>query len=735
MLKNLQLKNNILSSFVVFLVAVPLCLGIALASGAPLFSGVITGAIGGIIVGALSGSNVSVSGPAAGMVTIVFAAIHQLGSFEAFLLALLLAGTIQILGGILRIGFIANYVPSTVIKGLLAAIGILIIIKQIPFALGYNAEDENIQTAVILAQESFSFSPILHVFTHLHPTAIIISLFSFFILIYWEKMNLTFLKNIPSAFVVVLLAIAMNYLFSYWGPNLQLNTTHLVNMPINNGLTSVLSQFKHPDFSSWQNVNVYFYALMIVMIASLETLLNLEAIEKIDKNHRYCSRDRELVAQGIGNIVSGLVGGLPITSVIVRSAVNLNAGGNNKISTIFHGLLLFLSLTFISKWLNYIPISALASILIYTGYKLANISIFKEVYYYGKRYFIPFIITIVGIITTNLLLGIIIGLFGSFFFILYQSSKNEFVKIDEKHAYGDVLRLILPEQTTFLNRAAIIESLNKLPKNSKVIIDATMTDYIELEIIEVLKEFKDSLAKEKNILINLEGFQERYEMVGTKSFLNVTTYDIQAKITPETVLTILREGNNRFINNQSIHKNLKQQISATSSEQHPVAVVISCIDSRVPIEIIFDLNLGDVFVIRIAGNIINEDILASAEYACHIVGAKLIVVLGHKNCGAIKAACEDVKLGHIAELIKKIKPAILQTQKDNTVTAQNSETYWQAITLNNIQQSKMALYNQSAIIKNLVDSEQLGIIGAFYDVSSGTVRFDQTLNEKLSLSY
>lgn len=637
----------------VFLVAVPLCLGIALASGAPLFAGIITGAIGGIVVGLLSGSNVSVSGPAAGMVTVVLTAIQQLGSYEIFLFALVLAGILQIAGGALKSGFIANYVPSTVIKGLLAAIGILIIIKQIPFAFGYYAEQEQVQTAVVLAQESFNFSPILHIFTHLHPTAIIVSLISLIILIQWEKINLSFFKIVPSTFAVVLLAIIINQIFHIWNPNYQLSSTHLVNIPVNENFWGILSQFKHPDFSAWKNIQVYFYAVMIAVVASLETLLNLEAIEKIDKNHRYCSRDRELVAQGIGNMLSGFIGGLPITSVIVRSAVNVNAGGTNKISTVLHGLLLFLSLTFIAEWLNYIPIAALATILIYTGYKLARFSLFKEVYQHGNRYFIPFMITIIGIIATNLLFGIVIGLSISLLFILYHNSKSCFVRIEEKHAYGDVLRLILPEQASFLNRAAIIESLNRIPKNSKVIIDASMTDYIELEILDILKEFKESLAKEKNILINLEGFQDHYDIPGKRSFLNVTTYDIQTKITPQTVLTILEEGNNRFINNQSIHKNLKQQISATSSAQHPVAVVLSCIDSRVPIEIIFDLNLGDVFVIRIAGNIVNDDILASVEYACDVVGAKLIVVLGHKRCGAIQAAHEQVKLGHISQLLKK----------------------------------------------------------------------------------
>lgn len=718
-----KIKKNFLASVVVFLVAIPLCLGIALASGASLFSGIITGCIGGVIVGAISASRVSVSGPAAGMVAVVLAIVAQLGSFDAFLLALFLAGILQIIGGVFRGGFIANYVPATVVKGLLAAIGLTIVIKQIPLAVGYLGgpftPDEMLKTA----QENGVIRSIPHLLSHVNIGAALISIFSFMVLIFWEKIPLSKIKNIPSAIVVVILGIIINLFYEHFWQTLLLPTTHLVNIPVTTNLQEFFSQFKHPDFSALNNEKVYFSAVMIAIVASLETLLNLEAIEKIDKQHRYCSRNRELVAQGIGNVCSSLIGGLPITSVIVRSSVNINAGGNSKLSTIFHGLLLLISLTFMARWLNYIPIAALATILIFTGLKLAKLSLFIEVYKKGMRYFIPFIVTIIAILWFNLLMGILIGLATSILFILQRNSKNCFSIIDEKHPSGDVLRLVLPEQATFLNRAGIIEGLNNLPRNAKVILDATSTDYIDEDIIDILNDSKDALKSEKNILFNFEGFQEHYDLKQTKNFIQVTTYDVQASLTPAKVLTLLREGNLRFVKGTPIHRNYKQEMAATSASQHPIAVILSCIDSRVPVELIFNLSLGDVFVIRIAGNIANDDILGSVEFACHVAKAKLIMVLGHKNCGAIKAACDDFHLGHLTQLIDKIKPAIELSLAEEASPVVDAEFLLQ-VTRNNVQLTKEWLIEHSAILQDLLLKNEVGIVGGLYDIATGEVQFD-----------
>lgn len=722
-----NVKNDILASIVVFLVAIPLCLGIALASGAPLFAGIVTGVIGGIIVGLLSESPLSVSGPAAGMVAVVIATINQLGSYEAFLLALFIAGIIQIFIGVFRAGFIANFVPSTVIKGLLAAIGILIIIKQLPLAFGYYAEANSLQKALEMAQETLGFSSVFDLSTHINIGASLITLISLLILIVWEKIFHKTAKIIPPAVLVVIMAVSVNYLFQLFSPALALQSSHLVNIPVNGSLASFTSQFQHPNFHNWNNINIYIYALMIAIVASLETLLTLQAVEKIDHKHRYCSRNKELVAQGVGNAVSGLIGGLPITSVIVRSSANINAGATSKISTILHGFLLLLSASFIAKWLNYIPIAALAAILMHTGYKLARISLFKEVYKEGWRYFIPFAVTIITIVFTNLLLGIVIGLLCSVFFMLRHNSKNGFIVVDEQRPSGKILRLILPQQVTFINKAAIVEKLNQIPKDSKVIIDAKATDYIDNDILSMLVEFKSVQAVDKKIQLNLEGFKESYHIYNQTSFISATTYDVQATLTPKMILEILREGNHRFANSTPIHKNHKQHIIATSNAQHPIAVVLGCIDSRVPVEIIFDLGLGDIFVIRVAGNISNDDILGNLEFACKVAGAKLIIILGHKQCGAIKAACDGINLGHITQLIGKINPAIQPETATENNRNSNNEEFLMNVTENHMQLTKQFIYKKSNILRELIDKSDIGLINALYDVKTGKVEFNDTL--------
>lgn len=722
-----HLKHDALASIVVFLVAIPLCLGIALACGVPLFSGIITGVIGGIVVGILSESQLSVSGPAAGMIAVVIASIHNLGSYEAFLFALVLAGLLQILCGYLKAGYIANYVPANVIQGLLAAIGILIVIKQLPFAVGYYAEAGHLQHALAAAEGDLSINTFTVITHNINYGATTISAISLFLLLIWDKLFKSYAKIIPASVAVVLLAVIINKFFLIYYPALALQSFHLVNIPVNESFNDFLSQFKHPNFQVWANPNVYVYAFMIAIVASLETLLNLEAVEQLDKRHRYCSRSKELIAQGVGNTLSGLIGGLPVTSVIVRSSVNIEAGATTKMSTIIHGFLLLLSITFASAWLNEIPTAALASILIFTGYKLANIKLFKEVFKEGARYSFPFIVTVIAIVTTNILLGIVIGLTVSIIFILQFNSKNGFTIVEENHSSGKVLRFILPQQVTFLNKAAIIADLNKkIPPSSKVIIDANATDYIDNDILHVIKQFKQTQAVDKRILINLEGFKKHYDISNQIAFINVTTYDVQSTLSPLTIQKILREGNERFKHNRPIHKNFNQQIMATSKSQHPLAVILSCIDSRVPVEIIFDQSVGDLFVTRIAGNVVNDDILASIEYACEVAGAKLIVVLGHKECGAIKAACDNVHIGHITQLVKKIQPAIESEHETKVARNSHNSDFVMNVTCNNVELSKNLILEKSKILRDLIHDQKVGLVGGFYDVMTGSVIYDET---------
>ena len=402
---NKNLIHDITAGVVVYLVALPLCLGIALASGAPLLSGIIAGIIGGLVVGLISDSNISVSGPAAGLSAIVLSAITQIGSFELFLLAVLLAGALQLLAGFLKAGAFANYIPSSIIKGLLTAIGLILIINQIPYAAGY--EKENAKNLILLKEEGASLmAEMLYVFKFLSWGPIIISFISLITLLFWHKTPFKKLSFLPASLIVVLMGVLINEAFKIYLPQFSVSKGNLVNIPIFKDITKMVAI---PNFTQIGNFVVWKVAFTIAIVASVETLLNLEAVENIDPQKRKASPNKELMAQGIGNMLSGLVGGIPITSVIVRSSVNINAGAQTKLSTILHGLLLLISVIFLSTILNLIPLASLASILLVTGFKLARISIFKELYKNGLNQFIPFIITIIAILFTDLLIGIIVG--------------------------------------------------------------------------------------------------------------------------------------------------------------------------------------------------------------------------------------------------------------------------------------------------------------------------------------
>jgi len=716
-------KFDIISAIVVFFVAIPLCLGIALASGAPLFSGILSGIVGGLVVGSLSGSQVSVSGPAAGTAALVLAAITHLGDFNTFLLALTLAGILQIIIGLMRAGFIADYVPSNVIQGLLCAIGILLILKQLPLAFTLSANLTELKLHLLELSESLSFEPLMSLSRHLNPGAMIISFSAIGILIFFDKTKITWLKVIPGPIVVVLIGVLLNELFLLNNSHLAQTSPQLVNIPQHEGFADFYSQMNTPMWSSWTNPKVYLYAVIIAAVASLESLLNVKAGEKLDKKRRYCSKDQELLAQGFGNLISGLVGGIPITSVIVRTSVNIQTGARTKMSTIFHGLLILLTVILIPQTLNKIPLSTLAAILIYTGYKLTKPTIYRTIYRHGLDRFIPFIATLISIIAINLLEGILIGIVINLFFVLKSSSQARLNIIKEIYPNGVTNRLVLPQQATFLNKASLVAELAAIPKNAQLIIDARHSDYIDKEIVEFIKEFKEEQAPHKNISMNLIGFKDQYSVHNYIDFINVTTYDVQTTLPPPQVLYILKEGNQRFLKDTRIHRSLKNDIKYTAVTQHPIAVVLGCIDSRVPVETIFDMSFGDLFCVRIAGNVVNDDVLASIEYACHVVGAKLIVVLGHTRCGAIQAACNGVKQGHITNLLAKIKPAVAAETQTLTDRTGENPTFVHNVTRLNIANTLLHIYHKSAILRLMTDQDEIGIVGAMYDVNSGEVHF------------
>jgi MFS superfamily sulfate permease-like transporter len=507
-------KSDALSGLVVFLVALPLCLGIASSSGAVPFAGIITGVIGGIVVGLLSNSNVSVSGPAAGLIAIVQVAITGL-TYETFLVAVILAGAIQLALGFLKAGTISNYFPSGVIEGMLVAIGIIIIKKELPHAIGYDKEIEGdfFSYKLIEADKGF-FSELLNSFNYAHTGAIVITLISIAILITFNKSSfLKKIKLLPGALVVVIMGIVVNQLFKGSNSILTLTEDHLVKLPVIKNANDFFNSFTLPNFSNaFTNPKVWATAGVIALVASIETLLCIEAGDKLDPLKRYSSGNKELKAQGIGNILCGLLGGLPMTSVIVRTSANINAGAKSKMSAVYHGLFLLIAVLLLSTVLNLIPRAALAGILLMIGFKLASYKTFKHMWDAGKYQFIPFIVTVIAVVATDLLKGVGIGLVVSIIFLLRGNMKLAYYFKKKEHENGDIIHIDLAQEVSFLNKAAIKQTLAHLPQNSTVIIDAKNTVYIDFDVLELIKDFVNYGAKDKNIAITLKDFKEAYKM-------------------------------------------------------------------------------------------------------------------------------------------------------------------------------------------------------------------------------
>ncbi len=508
-----NLKKDIPSSLVVFLVALPLCLGIALASGAPLFAGVLTGIIGGIVVGILSGSELSVAGPAAGLTVIVLNAITGLGSYETFLLSLLIAGVFQMLLGLVKAGTIANYFPSAVIEGMLAAIGIILIMKQLPHAVGYDADFEGDEGFSQVDTDN-TFSGILSALSRINYGAVIITVVSLLLMIYWPRFKK--LAIVPAPLLVVLTGVALSLVFA--GSSFALQDKQFVHIPVVNNTHEFFSLFKSPDFGSIGNKQVWITAFTIAIVASLETLLSLEAVDKIDPIKRVSPTNRELLAQGAANVVSGLLGGLPMTAVIVRSSANVNAGARTKMSTVLHGTLLLLSMLFIPSLINYIPLSCLAAILLVIGYKLARIALFKHMWHQGLNQFVPFVITLVAVVLTDLLIGVGIGMLVGIFYILRTNLRNPYFYHIEKEGDKKTIRIVLSEEVSFLNKAAIQFTLTHLPKGSSVIIDGSNARYIDPDVLEIIHNYKQN-AYTKEIGVQLKDIKDKYDIPRLKELI------------------------------------------------------------------------------------------------------------------------------------------------------------------------------------------------------------------------
>lgn len=489
-----NLRHDLPASIVVFFVALPLCLGIALASGAPLFAGLIAGIVGGVLVGALSGSPLGVSGPAAGLAVIVLNAVDQLGSFEAFLVAVIIAGALQIALGVARAGVLGYFFPSAVIKGMLAGIGVIIVLKQLPHAVGYDADPEG-DEAFLQANGETSLSALEHMWDYVEPNAIAVALLALGIVLVWDKLLAPRggpFRVVPGTLVAVLTGIAYQLVGTHWVPALSLDPSHLVSVPVADDWQEFTTFFATPDWSRALDPAVWVVAATLAVIASLETLLCVEATDKLDPLKRVTPTNRELLAQGGGNIVSGLLGGLPITQVIVRSSANIQSGARSKLSAMLHGLLLLVCVLAAPRLLNQIPLAVLASVLLIVGYKLAHPDLFRAMLRQGPSQAVPFVVTVVGVVLTDLLTGIAVGMTVAVCFILrrnYLNSHFLHIETGATAAHSSVITLRLAEEVTFLNKGAILKELAAIPTGAHVIIDASGCIGIDHDVREILDDF------------------------------------------------------------------------------------------------------------------------------------------------------------------------------------------------------------------------------------------------------
>lgn len=735
--------RELTAGLVVFLVALPLCLGVALASAAaqdkvpaelnvPLFSGLIAGIVGGILVGILSGSQSSVSGPAAGLTAVVAAQVVLLGSYQTFLLAVVVAGIIQIVIGVLRAGFLAAFFPSSVIKGLLAAIGVILILKQLPHLFGHDPDPEG-DMAFLQPDDKNTFTELIETLSDLHPGAAFIGVFSIAFLMIWDKFKTLKKSPIPSALVVVLLGVAFSFLFRQFGEAWTIGKNHLVQVPVASNLSEFTSFLKLPDFSQWLNPKVYLAGFTIAAVASLETLLNLQAVDKIDPLQRTSPPSRELWAQGVGNLVSGMAGGLPVTSVIVRSSVNINAGARTKLSAVFHGILLSVCVVFLAKQLNLIPLSCLAAILFVTGIKLASPALVKQMWSEGRYQFVPFMVTVTAIVLTDLLIGVVIGLVVAVSFILWSNLRRPMKTIVEHHLGGDVTKIELANQVSFLNKAALANTLDRVPGGGHVLLDASNTDYIDPDILDLIRDYQRETGPARGVQVSLIGFRKRYRMHDRIQYVDYTTRDLQSAVTPSQVLEILMSGHERFRTGTQLTRNYGRQVSATAGGEHPLAVILSCADSRTPIELIFDAGVGDLLGVRIAGAVTSRKVLGSVEYGCAVAGAKLVIVMGHTRCGAVTAAmqavCSTTKSvfengsTNLAMIVDDLRKSIaaetcvnLEQRTPDELVALTDE-----VSRKNVARVIAAIQTESPTLAELVREGQIAIVGAMYDVQNGTL--------------
>ncbi|RYU77147.1 SulP family inorganic anion transporter [Hymenobacter persicinus] len=674
-------KSDFQGGLVSFLVAVPLCLGIALASGAPLFAGIIAGIVGGLVVGALSKSAVSISGPEAGLIMVVLSGMEALGSFKVLQLAICVAGLMQVVLGLLRAGMISNFFPSSVIKGMLAAIGIILILKQIPHVLGYDADA--VESLALFPWDGGNIGGLLrHAVSQFVPTAIIIALASLTVLLTWERptvKNHALLGKIPAALVVIVLSVGINALAFALNPAYALGGSHLVQLPVPRSAAEFAGLFTLPDFSQLLNPKVYTTAFAIALVASLEALLAVEATDELDPLKRKTPTNRELKAQGVGNVVSGLLGGLPLTSVIVRSSVSINAGGRTKVAALLHGSFLLLSVVLFPSLLNQVPWAALAAILLVTGYKLARISIFKQHFQAGLTEFLPFIITIVAILLTDLLIGIGVGAMVGLLFILRETYKNAHFF----HSYSvqgqDHLRISLGEHVSFLNKASIMTVLKDIPADTTVEIDGTNSAFIDRDVLSAIENFRET-ARQRNIqLVFLRQGDEYAQNLAAQPHVTTKEADFEAYYK-------LFQNNRNWVA-EKLRRN--PRFFEAAAQQTPKFLFIGCSDNHVSVSELTGTAPGEVFVHRNVANLVvstDLNLMSVLQYAVEVLGIQHIIVCGHYGCRGVKAAMQNAEAGVISSWLGTVRDVMHQHQHELGALETEDEQYRRLVELNVIEQ-------------------------------------------------
>ncbi len=713
-----KIPYDLPAGIAVFLVAIPLCLGIAHASGAPLFSGIISGFVGGIVVGGLSKSSLSVSGPTASLTAIVLSGIRDLGSFEAFLLALLIAGVMQTILGFLKAGALSAYFPSATVMGMSVAIGLLLVIKQFPHLIGYDIEEFGVEEFDLTREdlnesyhdphegkETNSLTVLVHAFQNLRLNVMIVAVLSLISFIVWDRYFAKRFKFLPASLVAIGIGTSTNLFLGNYLPGGVLTQDHLVTLPVFQNASDLFRQLDFPNFSFWNRSAVWTLALTIALASSLESLLSIEVVDKLDEDNRKTPMSRELIAQGVGNIVCGIAGGLPITSVIVRGSVNASSGATSKLSAIFHGVLIGISVLLFPKFMNQIPLASLASILVMTGLKLSKPTLIKSVFQKGYSQFLPFMVTVLATVLTNVLVGTFCGIIVSLLFVLYEDHRTAILLIEN---HGKFRRIVLGENLGFFHKARIKGVLENQPSGIILEIDGTRNLHMDMDIRELIHEFRKNAYK-KDIKVILGGIPNmQNDIESLKKEMN------------ESYKKLL-------VNNQTWVEEMNAQdpefFSRHAEGQTPQILFIGCSDSRVPVNVITKTNPGEIFVTRNIANVVSVDdmsLFSVVQYAIDALNVKHIIVCGHYGCGGVKAALQGRSTGLIDNWITHIKDVYLKHREELDVLS-DSEKEERLIELN-VAEQVVNLYKTGMIQTALAKYGFPEIHGWVYDIRTGQIR-------------